>query len=332
MTFTSLTPNLMVEVTYLGTHSVHLPVSYTQLNGIPRQYLSTLGVRDQALITAMSVTAPNPFSGLVSGASATSSTAQLLSKYPQYPVFSGGFVSSASGVTEYNLNVGSSHYNALNARMIKRFSKGLQLTLGYMKSNNVEQMTWLNDSDPVPERRLSPFDRPTRVTMTMTYDLPVGRGRLVNIQSGVLNALLGGWKVAATYQYQTGGPILWNNTDYVYFGGDLKLDPRSVDAPAFDKSVFDTGTATQFQYHIRNFSTAYSSLRSDGINDLATSLVKNFRLAEKVGLQFKADAFNAVNHPVFSAPNVTPTNTLFGTITSQANRPRLMQVSAKINF
>jgi hypothetical protein len=138
--------------------------------------------------------------------------------------------------------------------------------------------------------------------------------------------------VAATYQYQAGGPILWNNNDYVYFGGNMKLDPRSVDTPSFDKSVFDTGTATQFQYHIRTFSTAFSSLRSDGINDLATSLMKNFQLAERVALQFKADAFNAVNHAVFSAPNVTPTNSLFGTITSQANRPRLMQLSAKINF
>ena len=80
------------------------------------------------------------------------------------------------------------------------------------------------------------------------------------------------------------------------------------------------------------FSTTFSSLRSDGINDLATSLMKNFRIAEKVMLQFKADAFNAVNHPVFAAPNVTPTNSAFGTIGSQANRPRLMQVAAKINF
>ena len=218
----SFTPNLMVEVTYLGTHAVHLPVSYTQLNGIPRQYLSTMPVRDQALITSMSVTAPNPFAALVSGASATSTTAQLLSHYPQYPVFAGGFVSSASGVTEYNSNVGSSHYNALSARMVKRFSKGLQLTLGYMKSNNVERMTWLNDSDPVPESRLSPFDRPTRITMTMAYDLPVGKGRLVDIRSSLLNTIIGGWKIAATYQYQAGGPIIFNNNDYVYFGGNLE--------------------------------------------------------------------------------------------------------------
>ncbi|MCX6626438.1 MAG: carboxypeptidase regulatory-like domain-containing protein [Candidatus Solibacter sp.] len=329
----SFTPNLMLEVTYLGTHSVHLPVSYTQLNGLPRQFLSTSGVRDQALITALAVTAPNPFAALVTGASATSSTAQLLARYPQYPVYAGGFVSSgAAGVVQYNLNVGSAHYNAFNTRMVKRFSKGLQLTLGYMKSNNVEQMTWMNDSDPVPERRLSPFDRPTRITVTMTYDLPVGKGRLLDVQSRPLNAIVGGWKIATTYQYQAGGPIVWNNGDYVYFGGGLKLDPRSVDSPSFDKGVFDTNSANQFQYHVRTFSTTYSSLRSDGINDLATSLMKDFRLGEKFNLQFKADAFNAINHPVFAAPNVTPTNSTFGTITAQANRPRMMQLSAKINF
>ena len=328
----SFTPNLMVELTYLGTHSVHLPVTFTQLNGIPRQFLSTLPVRDQAVINSLTATYANPFSGLVSGASATSSAAQLLARYPQFPVFSGGFVTGASGVTEENLNVGSSHYNAFNARLVKRFSKGLQLTLGYMKSNNVEQMTWLNDSDPVPERRLSPFDRPTRITATMTYDLPIGKSRLIDIQSRWLNAVADGWKLAATYQYQAGGPIIWNNTDYVYFGGNLKLDPRAVDTPSFDKSVFDTNSANQFQYHIRTFSTAFSSLRSDGINDLATSLMKNFRFAEKAGLQLKVDAFNAANHAVFAAPNVTPTNSLFGTITAQANRPRLLQVSARVTF
>ncbi len=328
----SFTPNLMLELTYLGTHSVHLPVSYTQLNGIPRQFLSTSPVRDQALITALGVTAPNPFSGLVTGASATSTTAQLLSRYPQYPVFAGGFVSSASGVTEFNLNVGSAQYNAFTARMVKRFSKGLQLTLGYMKSKNIERMTWMNDSDPVPERRISPFDRPTRITVSMTYDVPVGKGRLLNIQSSLLNTIVGGWKIASTYQYQVGGSIVWNNNDYVYFGGGLKLDPRSVDSPSFDKSVFDIASANQFQYHIRTFSTTFSSLRSDGINDLATSLMKNFSLGEKRTLQFKVDAFNAINHAVFAAPNVTPANSAFGTITSQANRPRLMQLSAKINF
>ena len=42
----NLTPNTMLEVAYIGNHGVHLPVNVTQLNGIGRQYMSTLPVRD----------------------------------------------------------------------------------------------------------------------------------------------------------------------------------------------------------------------------------------------------------------------------------------------
>jgi hypothetical protein len=184
-----------------------------------------------------------------------------------------------------------------------------------------------------PSRKAPTAVRPTRVTATMTYDLPVGKGRLVNLQSRWLNLVAGGWKIASTYIYQAGGPIVWNNADYVYYGGDLKVNPRNVDGLSFDKSLIDTASANQFQFHVRTFSSTYSNLRTDGINNLDTSLMKNFRLSERgANLQLKADAFNAVNHPVFGAPNVTPTNTAFGTITTQANRPRLMQISAKISF
>ena len=45
---------MVLEAVYIGNHSVHTPINLTQLNGIPRQYLSTLPVRDAALNTAMS--------------------------------------------------------------------------------------------------------------------------------------------------------------------------------------------------------------------------------------------------------------------------------------
>ena len=91
-----------------------------------------------------------------------------------------------------------------------------------------------------------------------------------------------------------------------------------------------TSSVTQATVRPGNLSPFLLRGPASWVVDIA--LAKNFRIAEKVTLQFKADAFNAVNHAVFSAPNVTPTNTLFGTITSQANRPRLMQVSAKVSF
>ncbi|HEY1240686.1 MAG TPA: TonB-dependent receptor, partial [Bryobacteraceae bacterium] len=79
----SLTPNLMVEVAYIGNHSIHLPVDATQLNGIPRQFMSTLGVRDPAQ-NYLATTAANPFFGLqtTTGTAANTTPAQLLSRFP----------------------------------------------------------------------------------------------------------------------------------------------------------------------------------------------------------------------------------------------------------
>ena len=73
----------MLEVSYIGNHGVHLPVTVTQLNGIPAQYLSRLPVRDQPLITSLTGSTPNPFSGLATNQNtATTTPAQLLARFP----------------------------------------------------------------------------------------------------------------------------------------------------------------------------------------------------------------------------------------------------------
>ena len=48
--------------------------------------------------------------------------------------------------------------------------------------------------------------------------------------------------------------------------------------------------------------------------------------------QLRAESYNFFNHPQFSAPNGSPTSANFGTITTQANRPRAFQFAVKIKF
>jgi hypothetical protein len=333
----AVTPNLMLEVAYIGNHAVHLPVTYTQLNGIPRQYLSAMGTRDQTLISGLTATAPNPFRGLqtAAGTSTTVSTAQILAQYPQFPVGSG---SGSSGVIEQDLSVGSSYYHSLNVRLQKRISRGLSVTFNFMQSKMIDQTTWLNDTDPRPEHRISPFFRPTRVATAVTYQLPIGRGRLIHLESRWANRLWAGWKLATTYTYQVGAPLTWVNGstttpgDYVYYGGALNLRNRNSDSAAFDTSAFNARSADQFQYHIRTFSTTFPDLRQDGINDWNASLLKEFNFGEGKYLQLRCEAFNAINRAKFGAPNTTATNSAFGLITAQANRPRMLQLVGRIVF
>ena len=340
----SLSNDLMLEIVYIGNHSVHLPIDSTQLNGIPRQFLSTLPIRDanQSYLTG---TAANPFFGLPNtsvSTAANTTAAQLLARYPEFPVGdSGSGWNGGGGIIEQNLNAGASFFNSLNVRVQKRFSHGLSGTFNYIYSRLIEEVTWLNTSDPAPEKRVSSIDHPHRFVMAVTYDLPIGKGRMLDLHSGLANSLIGGWVLNSVYTFQVGAPINWNNGsttspgDYVYFGAPLAVNNRMADpgSTAFNTGAFDTKSADAFNYHLRTFPTMISAYRQDGINQWDPSLHKRFEFTEKAYFQLRFEMFNVLNHPVFPTPNTTASNALFGTISgAQANRPRSIQLGARLVF
>jgi len=332
----SVTPNTVVEIAYVGSHGVHLPMYVTQLNGIPRQYLSTLPVRDQAAITTLTASVANPFAGLATAQNTSSATtSQLLARFPEFPVGTG---SGSAGVIEWDNTMGQSYYQSFNARIQRRFSGGLTLVGNYVFSKSIERITWLNDTDAAPEKRISPFDHPHRVVIAAVYEIPIGKGKRVNVQSRWLDMLVGGFGINSIYTYQTGQPIPWVNGstntpgDYVYLGGPIVLNNREANATAFNTSAFDTKSADQYQYHIRTFSTMFPNLRQDGINEWSPSVTKRIAFTEKTSLQLRCEAYNVLNHAAFAAPNTIAANSAFGTITTQANRPRTLQLGARFVF
>ncbi|HZS57187.1 MAG TPA: TonB-dependent receptor, partial [Bryobacteraceae bacterium] len=338
--------NTLLELVYMGNHGVHLPVAYTQLNGIPTQYLSTLPVRDTAKINVLTATVNNPFFNLPNTAASTSKTtsvAQLLSTYPQFPA---GVTSGGTGIIENNLDIGSSYYQSFNARIQHRFSGGLSMVGNYAFLKLIEQDSWLNFPDTHLEKRISPFDHPNRFVLAITYDLPIGRGRLIDIKSRWLDAFVGGWNLNSVYTYQTGQPLLWTSGgttspgDYVYNGQPINLNNRQVNGPALNLAAFDLNSADQFQYHIRTFSTTFPNLRQDATNEWDVSVLKRFLITEQRYFELRGEAYNVVNHPVFGAagqtsaqgPVVAATNSSFGYITFQDNRSRSLQLGARFVF
>ena len=338
----NLTPTLMIEAGYIGNHAYHLPVSVTQLNGIPEQYLSTLPVRDATVNTALTASVANPFKGLnTSLNTATTTVAQLLAPFPEFPVgTSASGYSGSSGIIEQNLSIGRSYFDALPVHVEKRLSHGLSLTGNYIFSRLIERDSWLNAGDPGLEKRISPFDHTNRFVTGFTYELPVGRGKALNLNSRLANEVFGGWTFNSIYSWQTGAPILWVNGsttspgDYVSFAapGALTVDPRNTNSPAFNTALFATNSTQAFSYHIRTFSTTFPNLRADGINQLDSSFLKRFTITEKTYLQLRFEAFNLLNHPSFAAPSTTASSSSFGQITSQANRSRQLQFGARLVF
>jgi hypothetical protein len=215
----------------------------------------------------------------------------------------------------------------------------------------------LNNTDRLPEKRISPFDRPHRFVTAINYDLPIGQGKWVSLPFGWINRLFGDWRINGVYTYQLGAPIQWlngstNNPGDYPLGkvstvnglcpagseasslptSDLKLDNRNVDSRAFDTSRFVTTSTGQYQFHLRTMSSTFGDLRANGLNNFNASVLKKFKVAEGAYMQFRLEVFNLFNHAAFGAPNTQVTSSSFGTITTQANRPRQVQIGLRFVF
>jgi hypothetical protein len=318
----ALPGNIALELAYIGNHSVHLPIAGEQLNAIPQAFLSKSMLRDQAAINLLGGSVANPFVGLLPGSTSlngsTVALQQLLLPFPQFPV---------NGVTMQQDTAGSSYFESLNARLEKRFSRGLSVISNFVWSGLIDRISYLNPFDSAPEKKVSADSRPLRFVTAVSYQLPVGKGRAIALNSRVTNAILGGWLVTGTYTIQPGPPLTWGNL--IYYGGDLHLNPRAVDGPAFDTTRFNTVSTQQLASNVRFFPSIFNNLRADGINALNASLAKKFYFDERKHLDLRMEAFNAPNRPAFAAPNLT-IGSSFGLITSQTINPRQAQLGARL--
>ena len=89
----------------------------------------------------------------------------------------------------------------------------------------------------------------------------------------------------------------------------------------------------QFSFHLRTLPFTFGNVRTDGINQLDASLLKDFHFREGMYAEFRFETFNALNHASFGAPTVSSaTSSSFGTITSQANTSRTIQFGGRFVF
>jgi hypothetical protein len=321
-----LLKGMVFEIGYTGNHAVHLPVDY-DFNAIPAQYLSSSFFRDQAVIDRNSLQVTNPFAGLLPGQSLNSATTgftQLVRPFPQF-----------TGVTLQATNAGSSYFHALQTRLEKRFSYGLQFLTNFQWSRTFAYDNYLNAGFGPLEKRPADIDRPYRFVTSLSYDLPFGKGKhFLGSPSGVggavLDRIIGGWNINAIYSYESGGPAgSWG--DVQYFGGDLQWNPNNPDR-AFNVDAFNRVAATQTGSHIRTFPTRFPAQRLPATNNVDSSIIKNTRITERVNLQYRCEFFNTFNHPVMNGPNLSPTSSAFGTITSVYNQERHIQMALRMTW
>ena len=314
---------MLVEATYVGSHSEHLPVT-RQLNAVPQQYLSTSPVRDDATNNRLSQQVPNPFLGLVPTGltGANVSRSQLLRPYPQF---------TSVQATETN---GLGDYKALQARVERRMANGFTVQMAYAWSRSMIETGYLNDSDSTLERVISPFDREQTFVASGLVEVPYGHGRRYgNSAAGVTNALFGGWQVGYIFKAQSGAPLGFGN---FLFAEGMGVDDIMADDPSvnqwFNVNAFNRVSAQQLVSNVRTQPSRFPEVRGPGYEVLDLSLLKNVSLGGSRQLQFRVEAYNALNRANFQNPNTTTTSTALGTITAQNGLPRQWQLAVKVSF
>ncbi|MBC7925513.1 MAG: TonB-dependent receptor, partial [Bryobacteraceae bacterium] len=320
--------DMVLELGYIGSKSTKLPEANREANYIPNEQLSASPTRDQANIDRLSRNVPNPFAGLLPGTGLngpTTSAEQLLRPFPQF--------NGQNGVNLRQLNTGNSIFHMFQARFDKRYSNGFNFLANFQWQKFIEATNRLYFAAPTLERRIADEDRPLRLVLSGSYELPFGPGKPMLANTGsIVSRIVGGWQANVIYIAQAGEPLNWTDRNNLYYGGPLNLEPREIDDFAFDVTRFERAANRQLDRNQRTFNSRFANLRADGVNNVDASIIKNIKLVERFQLQIRAEAFNLLNRTQFSAPELTPTNQNFGRITGAANLPRALQLAARFRW
>jgi carboxypeptidase family protein len=336
--------NMLVEATYWGQWSSDLGVT-KRLDALPPQYWSTGLVRNNTINNNLTANVANPFyignfTGLQTANPAlysymntqsfyTSSTIQvnqLLRPYPQM-----------NGLYEADDPLGRNRIKALEADFNRRLSSGLNLNVSWSWLSAWDKTFFNNEFDSVPTWYPSNNARPQRVTINGLYELPFGKGRPF-LQSGIPAAILGGWQIAATWEYQSGDVLSWNN---IYYYGNMNTlastlndVPRSLTEWFNSSADFERNPANQpASYSVRVFPAYINGVRGDKLLQTNANIHRSVRLHERLTLHLRADVFNVFNRSQMSDPDTNPNDSTFGQVLSETgSQNRFLQVQARIQF
>jgi hypothetical protein len=332
--------NVAVEVGYVGSHSTHLTQATANIN---------INALNPALLSqgaALTQTVTNPFynkggAGVIGGP--TVSAVQLLLPYPTFSTIN------------YQYNDGSyARYDSLVAKAQKRMSMGLTFLTTLTWSRNHDASSggagnFLNAGNSGPqnpydlksEYSLANVDTPLRWSTGFTYELPFGKNKKLLSSSKALDYAVGGWNLNAVSVYQSGFPlqITQSTNNNSVFGYASQRPSATGTSPVTSGSLEDrlgnyinaAAFSTAPRGAFGNISRALE-MRGPGQANWDVSLFKSISITEKFKGQFRAEALNAFNTPMFAAPNVSFGSSSFGRITSQVNFSRMMQLGLRFFF
>jgi hypothetical protein len=315
--------NLLLDVGYLGTFGHHL-VSPDPEN------INQVTPSNLALLAS----------------DATTLTAQELRPFPQF-----------GNVSYLGDDVGASNYNGLNIGVQKRYSGGLQYQANYTWSHFFDNQSSRNELAGYPGvdtftdyyNRQSRWgdsgnDVRNRLIGNVLYDLPIGRGQLINLTNPILYRVLGNWTIGALGEVHSGTSLsvidLTNNSGAFSDGvrpnltgnpDDLRGDRSRAAKVAewFDTGAFSANSTYTFGNAPRTFGRGPRLVTADA------SLIKKVPVLEGQNLELRLEALNVFNHASLGNPNTQFGSPNFGVVSSlqSGGTPsRTLQLAAHFTF
>jgi hypothetical protein len=293
----SITPSTTASVDYVGSGDRHL-------------YITPIG--NAPLLNKMG---PNAIPGGT--------------PYPQYGQF------------DYTEDVGTSNFDALEVKVEKQFSRGLTFIGSYTWSHCLDLSSGGTDSpvqtiyDMERDYGNCDFDVPQLFSFSSAYQLPFGQGRYFGSSwSGPTNAVLGGWMLSGIWQVQSGTPFTAGlAADVANVNGSFERAQQVGNPlpPGFNQTInawYDPAAfATPATYTFGNLGRNTMFGPSQNVLDIA--LVKNFRLSERMNLEFRSEFFNLPNVANFSPPGGGASagfSSLAGSTTTDVDAPDFMRI------
>ena len=330
-----LTKDTLLEVAYIGSRGEHIWIN-RNLNAVSASNI-TLGTTLDSLV-------PNPFvdangNPLITTGSAgrinqrTITYSQLLRPFPQY-----------GDITRFRDPAGDSIYHGATLRINRRMATGLTLQVAYTASKLMDNVTerfsgrssFIDPNNLSLSRSVSDEDRSQVFQTNYVYQFPFGKGQRW-LRKGLLSSLLGNWQTSGVVSLLKGRPVIITATAATHLPGVGATAVRlySPVLPAGQQSLdrwFDTKAfMNPAPFTLGNDSRTQPNLRGPGEQNFNLSLSRSQRIKESVNLQFRAEFFNALNHPRYGEPvgNVNDNN--FGKIITGTN-PRQIQFGLRLSF
>jgi Carboxypeptidase regulatory-like domain len=250
-------------------------------------------------------------------------------------------------------SVGNSSYHSLQISVDKRMSHGFQIKSNFTWSKVLDLSSNgdISDGGTYPgvtnpfnleyNRGISDLNVPLISTTNFIYTSSPLQG-----WNPVLRNILGAWEISAIYTLQSGQPFSISGGDGDNNSGALQYRDRADFVSGVSPEVHSGGRSNWLNHYVNHAAFQPNAIGTFGdtgrniytdphINTADSALMKNWRIQDRYGIQFRWEMFNTFNHTSFGTPNTdaTPSNGSFGQITSIGPiAPRVMQGGLKFSF